>query len=332
MNLDVSIVIVNYKTPELTCACIKSIKDYTQGLTYEIIIIDNNSNDGSVDIIQKKFTDVNVIAHNDNAGTSIAYNIGINAAKGKYILIQNSDTQYFENSIRIALDEYKKFEQIEKVGLLACQIKGFDGVIQYNSNLSFLGFKHYLRSNPIAINLNIFQSSFSNEERLLLHQKEHNPAWLGIPFGLFNKEICSKHNLYFDQDIFMYYDDEEWCYRLNQNGFTHKFITKTAILHVNGASSEDFSEWRFGQITVSRLLHILKTKGKLGYIALGFILLFNYIFFQLLNNRVKDTKTISSEALELLIVKKYYFKVLSFSKRTSKNLNYLKFDVNTKLI
>jgi glycosyltransferase involved in cell wall biosynthesis len=70
-------------------------------LTYEIIVIDNNSNDGSVDIIQNKFSDVYVISHNDNAGTSIAYNIGINAAKGKYILIQNSDTEYFENSTTV---------------------------------------------------------------------------------------------------------------------------------------------------------------------------------------------------------------------------------------
>lgn len=328
MNIDVSVVIVNYKTPRLTCACIKSIKDFTDGVNFEIIVIDNNSDDGSVDFIQKAHSDVNVIAHHDNAGTSIAYNIGIKAAKGQYILIQNSDTEYYENSIKIALDEYKRLERNEKVGLLACQIKGFDGVIQYNSNMSFLGFKHFLRSNPIAIKLNMFQTKLSNQERLELHQKNHNPAWLGIPFGLFNKEICSKENLYFDQDIFMYSDDQEWCYRLGKKGYTHKFITKTAILHVNGASSEDFSEWRFGQITVSRLLFIIKTKGKSSYVLLGFILLLNYILFWLLNRKEIDLQTIATEALELMIIKKYYFKAFSYSKQTSEKSNYLKYDVN----
>lgn len=332
MNIDLSVVIVNYRTPKLTIKCIESIKQFTENVEFEIIVVDNNSGDGSVEQIRDAFSDIQVIPHNDNAGTSIAYNIGIKAANGNYILIQNSDTEYYENSIKIALDEYKRLERNETVGLLACQIKGFDGVIQYNSNMSFLGFKHFLRANPICIKLNFFQGKETLEKKAKRHNMDHEPAWLGIPFGIFNKDICVRDNLYFDQDIFMYYDDEEWCYRLLRKGYKHKFINKTAVLHVNGASSEEFSEWRFGQITVSRLLFMLKSKGKVAYLVLGILFSFNYLIYRILNKKIKDISEASTEALELLIIKKYYFKVFAYSQRTSTSHNYLKYDVNSKLI
>jgi len=91
--MDLSIIIVNYKTLELTSNCIDSIlKSNTKGLDYEIIVVDNASEDGSIESIQNQFPSVKIIVNHENQGFSKANNLGMKAAVGDYVLLLNSDT------------------------------------------------------------------------------------------------------------------------------------------------------------------------------------------------------------------------------------------------
>ena len=99
--MDLSIIIVNYKTEELTSNCIDSIiKSNTKGLNYEIILVDNASEDGSVEAIKKQFPTVTIIKNPENLGFSKANNIGIAASTGEYILLLNSDTIVDLNTLK----------------------------------------------------------------------------------------------------------------------------------------------------------------------------------------------------------------------------------------
>ena len=89
--IDVSIIIVNYNTLSLTKDCIDSIVSFTKKITFEIILVDNNSNDGSKEFFQQD-TRITYIYENENHGFGIANNIGAKIAIGKYLFFMNSDT------------------------------------------------------------------------------------------------------------------------------------------------------------------------------------------------------------------------------------------------
>lgn len=92
MNVDVSIIILNYNTCRLTMDCLRSVYDSETRYSYEIILIDNNSHDHSVETISKEFPDVLLIANSENVGFAKGNNQGMEVASGRYLLLLNSDT------------------------------------------------------------------------------------------------------------------------------------------------------------------------------------------------------------------------------------------------
>ena len=127
MNIELSIVIVNYKTPKLTYRCIDSINKNYNSNNYEIIVVDNNSGDESKELITSSFLDVKWIDNSKNDGFGRANNIGINHSKGKYILLLNSDILVPKETIESCLNEIKKDA---KIGVLGCKLLNEDGSIQ----------------------------------------------------------------------------------------------------------------------------------------------------------------------------------------------------------
>src|SRR3972149_7537610 len=118
-QIDLSIVIVNYNTKELTLSCIDSIKKSTQKIRYEIIVVDNGS--------QKDQRIDDSIFNSKNLGFSKANNIGIKKAKGKYIRRLNSDTLLHDN----VLEEMVEWmEENQKIGIATCALKNKDGSLQ----------------------------------------------------------------------------------------------------------------------------------------------------------------------------------------------------------
>lgn len=327
-----SIVTVNYKTPQLLHTCISSIYKHTIGVDFEIIVVDNNSEDESEELIKNSFPEVKWINNSYNAGFGRANNLGVKHAKGEMILLLNSDTEFIENTIKITLDYYKELEKDNKVGMLGCQLKGYDDVIQYNSNLSFINYKRFLRANPIAIKFNMFQYKMSNEEKLSLHKQNHESMWMGIAYGLMHASVFNQDHLYFDEDFFMYFDDVEWCIRLRKKGYKHYFTANTTLIHYNGGSaSSNFSGWRHGQIITSDWLGLIKIYGKPYYLLCMLVYRFNLFlddFFYLLNQKKRNLEIKEIRDFEKKIFRKYFFKILfNYNRKTSSAKQFLKFEI-----
>ena len=102
--MNVSIIIVNYNTSNLLKDCLCSIIEKTQFIEYEIIVVDNNSGDDSVAMVEQQFTNVKLIKNNINLGFGKANNIGYTYAKGKYLFLLNTDTLLINNAIKILFD------------------------------------------------------------------------------------------------------------------------------------------------------------------------------------------------------------------------------------
>ena len=106
--MDVSIIFVNYKTKNLTINAIKSVIEQTKEIKYEIFVVDNASNDGSIEAISKEFPNLHIIKNSENKGFGAANNLAIQEAKGKYILCLNTDTILLNNAIKIMFDFMEK--------------------------------------------------------------------------------------------------------------------------------------------------------------------------------------------------------------------------------
>ena len=103
--MDVSIIIVNYNTRDLTLQCLRSVYEKTKNLEFEMIVVDNASSDDSVESIKKQFPQVRVVESSENLGFGRANNLGLGIATGRNILFLNSDTELVNNAILI-LSEY----------------------------------------------------------------------------------------------------------------------------------------------------------------------------------------------------------------------------------
>lgn len=121
--MDVSIIIVNYNTKELTRNCLKSLFERTKDISFEVIVSDNGSNDGSIEMIKSKFPQVVLIENNANLGFGAANNRGLKIAKGKYIFYLNSDTVLLNNAVKIFFDYWENFPEKEQIGALGCVLQ-----------------------------------------------------------------------------------------------------------------------------------------------------------------------------------------------------------------
>ena len=335
-SIDLSIIIVNYKTPKLTHDCIASIHGNTKNLTYEVVVVDNQSEDESKELILGSFPNVVWIDNGDNAGTSRGYNAGVRNSNGKYVLILNSDTIIKSNVFRESLDNYKDFESKGKIGMYSCQLKGFDDKIQFNSNITFPTLRKFIQANPLFIKFGKQKKiKLSLDERLELHKKDHEATWIGIAFGLINADIFKKENLYFDEDIFMYSDEVEWCLRLNKLGYKHYFSAQHCIYHINSGSSTSFSGWRAGQITLSEWFYFMKVFGKFKFILMTSLILFNHFLDSLfslkskLNGNKSESEKIAKETrkMELELIRKYFFRIIfNYNTSPSSGKTYLKYE------
>ena len=113
--MDVSIIFVNYKTKDLTINAINSVIEKTEGVDYEIFVVDNASNDGSIEAIEQEFPNINIIKNPINSGFGSANNLAIKQAKGKYIFCLNTDTLLVNNAIKIMFDFMERKEN-SKIG------------------------------------------------------------------------------------------------------------------------------------------------------------------------------------------------------------------------
>lgn len=235
-SIDISIVIVNWNTRELVENCISSIKKYVHGVTYEIIVSDNGSADGSVEMLRND-PDVILIENNANLGFAVANNIGLRVAKGRYLLLLNSDTVLHEEGL---VSCFKKMEEDQKIGLLGCRLLNADGSLQ----LSCARFPDLLT--PVFRKLFFekiisrlfkrkmqFSSIYSEEQ----HLSDFNPDWLIGAFMLVKREAFDQVGG-LDEAYFMYSEDMDWCYRFRQAGWEIHYLASTRVTHFGGGSSD----------------------------------------------------------------------------------------------
>src|SRR5574344_672424 len=160
MMLDVSIIIVNYNTKQLLDDCIASIYSMTKELSFEIIVSDNGSKDGSLSMLESKFPKVIRIANNANLGFGAANNRALGNARGKYIFYLNSDTILLNNAIKYFFDYFESYGKQLEIGALGANLLDKEGLIIHSFGRFPLGkneakncLKDFIRTIKLSIPL-----------------------------------------------------------------------------------------------------------------------------------------------------------------------------------
>lgn len=254
--IKLSIIIVHYKTYDLTLRCVQSIVATTT-IAHEIIVVDNNSNDDAGEKIINDFPSINWIYNSENEGFGRANNLGASKAKGDFLLFMNSDMLIPEGTIENCL---QYINENPKIGVLGPKLLNEDGSIQ-KSTYHFVGDHQEILQGNLLL------------DKLLKFKTPPLKAVMGS-FMIIPKNVFKKVNG-FDPDFFMYCEELELCARISNIGFQIEYLDNEYAIHKHGGSSST-SEWVVRQTYLSRSLLVLKQKGVGGYIIHHFILHFNF--------------------------------------------------------
>ena len=278
--MDVSIIIVNYKTCNLVVDCIKSIYDLTKKVDFEIIVVDNNSDDGSVETIISLFPQVQVIPLKENIGFGKANNVGVKRAQGKYVCFLNSDTVLLNDAISILVAYLDKHEFVA-----LCGGQLFDATKRpTNSYMDYPDMSYFLSL--------IFKGNVSY--KILPSFPEGSiPYYISGADMMLRKSFIDRYGA-FDPDFFMYYEDTELSYRVEKLGFGVHFVPEAQIMHLGDQSPKvkgDLISKLDLFVIQSRYLYLKKTKGEM---IMKLLLFFHRIkadlaivYYYLLNKRIK---------------------------------------------
>ncbi|OXA81441.1 hypothetical protein SAMN05444397_103198 [Flavobacterium aquidurense] len=264
MKCFVSIIIVNYKTKDLLVDCILSIYEKTEDLDFEIIIVDNDSCDGSEQLIINKFPEINFIQSGSNLGFGRANNLGIHQAKGDYIFFLNSDTILLNNAVTI-LSNYLD----QNIDVAICGANLYDE--HKNPTNSFNQLMPGLYTDADVL-LGGFFSKILHGKNIIFNYSERNLILNGYVTGadmMVRKDVLDKVG-FFDQDFFMYYEETELTWRIKREGYLVVSVPDAKIVHLEGAS-EIIKENTMRRIIKSKYLYFEKTNKK-GLIKISFVL------------------------------------------------------------
>jgi len=235
MSPELSIVIVNYNVKYFLEQCIQSILDSKTRRSYEIIVVDNHSSDGSADRIRELFSEVVLIENKENVGFSRANNMGFKHASGKYILILNPDTVLQENTIEKSLDFY---EQADNIGALGVRMIDGSGKFLRESKRGFPSpWTSFCKISGIY---RFFPNSRFFNDYYQGHIDEMQTAPVDILTGAFmlvRKDILDQAGG-FDEDYFMYGEDIDLSYSIAELGYQNFYYPETTIIHYKGESTK----------------------------------------------------------------------------------------------
>jgi GT2 family glycosyltransferase len=230
--MDLSIVIVNYKTSKITADCLRSIQSSKDGYSKEVIVVDNDSGDDSVAVLKKQFPQFNIFGSGQNGGFAFGNNVGAAKARGEYIWLLNSDTILRRDTIS------KLMEAANQKGsdIATCMLLNPDGSLQPQGGalptpLNLAAWMLFWDDLPV---LGKLFHAYQQRSRNYFRSDQH-PGWVGGTALLVRRSVYQKLGG-LDQGIFMYGEDTDFCLRAHQAGYRIDYFASPRLTHLGQAS------------------------------------------------------------------------------------------------
>jgi len=255
-SIDLSVIIVTYKSKEYISQCIRSILEAAQGLSSEIIIVNNSSNDGLCDFLHAKFPEVRVIENEKNEGFAWGVNQGARLASGRYLNILNPDTQLNPDTLKFLLCSLEKHPSDCIVGARTIDEKG-------KSIPSCRSLPHIGNIIKYPLSLLLRGRGLKNPMRYLLDIWEQNETIDVTKYNGYITGACILTRLdffkkmgMFDERYFLYCEDIDFGFRMKQAGYHAFFVSEASVIHLAGRSaSQNVQSWHYFVEAYIRYIH-----------------------------------------------------------------------------
>jgi GT2 family glycosyltransferase len=265
---DVSIVIVSLNTRDILRKCLHTVQSEMAAaphLSVEILIADNNSRDGSPAMLREEFPEVHLIETHANLGFAGGNNVAMRLARGRYVLLLNSDAFFQPGALQLALDH---MDATPKAGLGGARLIGEDGGWQPSARIFPTPLHEMLMHTGLAAK---YPKSkfFGKADRTWADPLQ--PAltdWVPGAFMIIRKSVLDEVGL-FDENFFLYYEEVDLCRRIRAAGHEIWYWPDIVVIHIGGESTRTLDHVVIGsQLTLWRmramLLYFRKHHGPLG--------------------------------------------------------------------
>jgi len=232
--MQLSVIIVNYNVKYFLEHCLLSVVRACEGLQAEVIVVDNQSRDGSVEMVREKFPSVQLIASEENLGFARGNNLAVARAKGKYLLYLNPDTIVPEDCFRICL---QYMDAHPEAGALGCRLVDGKGQFLPESKRGFPSARvAFFKISGLS---SLFKRSRFFNRYHLGYLSEHEVHEVDVLVGCFM--FCRKSVIdevgSFDEEYFMYGEDIDLSYKISKAGFKNIYFPETTVIHYKGEST-----------------------------------------------------------------------------------------------
>ncbi|MCP5147590.1 MAG: glycosyltransferase family 2 protein [Pseudomonadales bacterium] len=260
-QLDISILIVSWNTEDLLCQCIQSIYEFLDSsLSFETIVVDNASQDGTVAAVASKFPQVNLIANEQNVGFALAVNQAAEVSSGRYLLLLNSDARFLDDSLKELMRTIESDETIGIIsgGMLATAGRKVDPYFGFPTLVDL--FKSYSLDLIYKMGTGVRgrkrKTSLSSDGH-----KMYEVDWVSGAYLLVRRELMDGHEL-LDSRIFMYFEDTLLCKKAWDRGYRVVCFENFEIFHKGGASAKKITFVKSIYAYQSSLVYVEEMHGR----------------------------------------------------------------------
>lgn len=279
--MDVSIIIINYNTCQLTLQCLQSVFEKTINIKFEVIVVDNGSCDDSIIRIQQEFPQVILIENKENLGFGKANNLGAKIACGKYLFLLNSDTIICNNAVMYMFNFMEDNCRKLNIGAIGTLLMGYNNLITH----SYGRFPH-----PVTLLLDVLRSYFKRKYQYGIYKEKRSNFEVDYITGadLFILNETFQKLKGFDPSFFMYFEETDLQKRMAKKGLKRYIISEPQIIHLEGVS---FQTRLDSSIKKSNSRRLMYQKSMFKYVRKHFSI-FSYILFRIIYCSIRSISLI----------------------------------------
>lgn len=264
--VDVTALVVNYNTRDLLAPCVASLRAGAAGLRLQIVIVDNASRDGSADVLRRDFADCELIFNDVNVGFGRANNQALALARGRYVLLLNTDAFVPPSGVA---DSVRFIKQHPKCAIVGVRLVGRDGSLQPSCRYFPTPWNEFLGMTGLS---RFFPGAKLVDDMAWDHAAPRECDWVPGCYYLVRKSVVDAVGL-FDPRYFLYYEEIDHCRAVKSAGWQVMYDPAVTVVHIGGESARSDAEISANgrQIPAlqieSGLLYFRKHHGRVGVLA-----------------------------------------------------------------
>jgi len=270
---DVSIILVSYNTKTLLQNCLASVYEHTTGVSFETIVVDNASIDGSVEMVENLFPEVLLVKNKSNVGFGIANNYGAEKALSKYLFFLNTDTILLNNAVKVFFNFMEQPEN-NSVAAVGGELLNTAGTIIH----SYGNFPTLLSTLSLTFRYNLYYKIGLIKIRNLIRKDKSHPTPAESPFivdYITGADLFIRKDVFFivgafNPAFFMYCEESDLQKRISEIGLKRLILPGTKIIHLEGGSSNNKRTKKNDYFYESMHTYFRLHKPRLAYLAFKF--------------------------------------------------------------